>query len=121
MPTMVEQKKRDYELTEPEYIDHRVDAEIRNYERALEHEKHYLEQVSDKRPKEKEKLQWKIKTWENQLGRLKSGEWKRVNTSYLHEHYAKMLKKAISTGQPVPQGIIDQAPEYKAAQTSQPG
>ena len=27
MPTMVEQKKRDYELTEPEYIDHRVDLQ----------------------------------------------------------------------------------------------
>jgi len=108
-----------YEMTQAQYVDERVRRETKQYERAIESEKGYLEQIKDKaRPKEKEKMQWKIEMWEKQLTRLKSGEWKRVNTNYLGEQYAKMVKKAISTGQPVPQHVINQAPQFKAAQTA---
>jgi len=114
-----QQRVHPYEMIEAGYVDDRVRAGIRQYERAIEHEKQYIEQIKDRiRPKEKEKIEWKIQMWGRQLDRLKSGEWKKVNTNYLHEQYAKMLKKAISTGQPVPQHIINQAPEYKAAQNA---
>jgi len=119
MSEALKPKAHPYEMSEPEYVDSRVASEIRQYERAITSEKQYLDQIKDKaRPKEKEKLEWKIQMWGKQLDRLKSGEWKRVNANYLHEQYAKMLKKAISTGQPVPQSVINQAPEYKAAQTA---
>lgn len=114
-----EVRKREYELAEPEYLDNRVRKEIGRYENAIVSEKKYLESLGPKvSATRKEKVEWKIGHWEKQLARLKSGEWKQINTNYLHEQYAKMVKKAVSTGQPVPQHIINQAPEYKAAQTA---
>lgn len=107
-----------YELTEAEYVDDKVRSEIRRYERAIETEGRYLEQIPESRAKAREKIEWKIEMWKRQLARFKSSEWKGVNTNYLREQYAKMVKKAISTGQPVPQHIIDQAPQFKAAQTA---
>ncbi|MCK4713965.1 MAG: hypothetical protein KAT35_00190, partial [Candidatus Aenigmarchaeota archaeon] len=118
MATITEARKRDYELTEAEYLDNRVAREVRQYERAIESEKQYIQTLGPKATRAKEKMEWKVGMWEKQLARLKSGDWKKVNANYLHEQYAKTLKKAISTGQPVPQDIINQAPEYKAAQTA---
>lgn len=111
--------KRDYELTEQEYIQKRVAREITQYERAIDYEKKELQNLSPNvKPITRQKKELTINMWGRQLARLKSGEWQKVNASYLHEQYAKMVKKAISTGQPIPQNIINQAPEYKAAQTA---
>ena len=119
MPVATEVRKREYELTEPEYIDNRVRREITQYERAIASERQYIASLGPKvSAAKKEKLEWKVGHWEKQLARLRSGEWKQVNANYLHEQYAKMHKKAISTGPPVPQHIINPAPEYKAAQTA---
>lgn len=119
MPTLTEARKREYELTEAEYVDNRVAREVRQYERAVESEKKYIQSLGPGvKAATREKLEWKVSMWGKQLARLQSGEWKNVNTNYLHKEYGKMLKKAISTGQPVPQNIINQAPEYKAAQTA---
>lgn len=87
--------KHDYELSEPEYIQKRVARETAQYERTIDYGKKELQNLSPNvKPTTRQMREGTIQMWERQLARLKSGEWQKVNTSYLHEQYAKVVKKA---------------------------
>lgn len=107
--------RKPFEETEDEYIKRRIKSDVVRYERAIEQKKNEIANLSSRVGNRKRSLeQATLKYWEMHLEKLNEGADHRIFEGYIKDYQA-MLKKAISSGQEVPEDIIKQRPEYRTA------
>lgn len=58
------------------------------------------------------------KYWSDKAEKIKSGEWAEKNKNSLKEQYAKEVKKAISSGAPVPASVVAQYSEFTKSKSN---
>jgi hypothetical protein len=98
---------KDWQVGEKEFIDHYFERERNRYQRAIDQEKRVLD--DPKQPGwQKDKSKVRIAAWESFLNH----EIKPVEIEAKRIEYLKLVKKAISKGELVPQAVIDQYPEF---------
>lgn len=105
-----------WELPQADYVRKALQSDISRYERAIAQKKQ--EQGSSRKGSlTRTKADNALRLWEPQLEGFKAEALgKRGNQTTKHEKdYVEIVRKAISSGQPVPATIIDQSPEFSKA------
>ncbi len=110
--------KRPFEETEDEYIQRRYRSEAKRYTFGVEEQAKKVKALSPRIGERRRNLEEAtLHFWRERLAILEAGGNEKMTDGFLRD-YQKMIRKAISTGSAVPEGIIAQRPEYKLAATA---
>jgi hypothetical protein len=107
---------RAWEVSETDYISRWQQQQARRFEGAIRVESKTLEAM---RPNNKGRpaLEAKLRLWQEQLDALRQGL-RPDQVQKARQDYLATVKKAISSGEPVPQAVIDQYAEFTKAATA---
>ena len=109
---------RPFEVSEPDFIEKQLAGRITQYERGIEVQETVVANLGprvgwQRRSREESTLKW----WKETLAGLRSGSGKiyENHVAKYRKLYLDSVKKAISTGKPVPAAVIAQHPEFRTA------
>jgi GGDEF domain-containing protein len=106
---------RHWEVSERDFVDHAWAREQNIAQRTLEVRRNELAQLGPKAVNKRHELERTVSYWETMVARAEPNE-KQIQS--FREQYIETVRKALSHGEPVPEAVIDQRPEFAKAQNA---
>ena len=114
-----------WEVSEQDYIDRqfekektRLNANIKNYREEIASISSNPHIRSVQKEKKIAEYQMYIDAWQHKLQQLETSEGKAQLTHAYKNNYIELVKEAIKHGEPVPNEVIEQRPEFQVAHDS---
>lgn len=106
-----------WEVSEVDYIEHHIVMERVRLTKNIEYYKKALAELGPNAKKKREEYEMFIRLWERDIKRLDDKDEKLLHNlaENAKRRYFELVKDAIKKGEPVPQAVVEQKPEFQVA------